>query len=131
MTFREDALAGRHIVISGGCGAIGLGVVKMLMDHGARITVNDILEPAAAEARLKEAPIDPSKATHVRADLTRETEAETLVAAARSRFGPLHTALCHAGMVIARPVLQYSEGEWDQTMATNVKSAFLLGKAAA
>ena len=44
MCFREDAIAERHIVISGGCGAIGLGIVKKLTEHGARVTVNDILD---------------------------------------------------------------------------------------
>jgi NAD(P)-dependent dehydrogenase (short-subunit alcohol dehydrogenase family) len=39
MTFREDALAGQHIVISGGAGAIGVHIVKKLTDHGARMTV--------------------------------------------------------------------------------------------
>ena len=48
MCFREDTLAGHHIVISGGCGAIGLGIVKKLTDHGARVTVNDILDTATA-----------------------------------------------------------------------------------
>lgn len=28
MTFREDALAGQHIIISGGAGAIGVGMAK-------------------------------------------------------------------------------------------------------
>ena len=70
MCFRDDALAGRHIVISGGCGAIGIGVVKKLTDHGATLTVNDLLDPAAAEARLKEAEIPADRTAYVQADLT-------------------------------------------------------------
>ena len=38
MVFRDDALAGLHIVISGGCGAIGLGIVKKIND--TRCTCN-------------------------------------------------------------------------------------------
>ena len=30
MVFCNDALAGLHIVISGGCGAIGVGIVKKI-----------------------------------------------------------------------------------------------------
>ena len=52
MAFRNDALAGRHIVISGGCGAIGLGIVKKLRAHGAHLTVNDILSDQQATERL-------------------------------------------------------------------------------
>jgi NAD(P)-dependent dehydrogenase (short-subunit alcohol dehydrogenase family) len=131
MCFREDALAGRHVVISGGCGAIGVVVVRKLVDHGASVTVNDLLEPTAAEARLREAGVDTERTTYVRADLTQTAEVDRLVAAARARFGPIHLALCHVGMVVAKPLLEYAEEDWDRTMDVNVKTAFLLGKAAA
>jgi NAD(P)-dependent dehydrogenase (short-subunit alcohol dehydrogenase family) len=131
MCFRDDALSGRHIVISGGCGAIGVGVVKKLTDHGANVTVNDILELAEAEARLRASEVRPEHASYVKADLTQAGEVETFVQAARARFGPIHTALCHVGMVIAKPLLEFSVEEWDRTMAVNVRTAFLLGQAAA
>lgn len=70
MCFRDDALEGRHILISGGCGAIGLEVVRKLADHGAMVRVNDLLEPAEAEARLREAEIDLENVGYVQADLT-------------------------------------------------------------
>lgn len=131
MCFRENALSGRHIVISGGCGAIGVGVIKKLTEHGANVTVNDILEPADAETRLRETGINLEKIAYVKADLTQTAEVDALVKAARSKFGPIHTALCHIGMVIVKPLLEFSDGEWDKTMDVNVKTAFLLGKAAA
>ncbi|MCZ6676140.1 MAG: SDR family NAD(P)-dependent oxidoreductase, partial [Candidatus Poribacteria bacterium] len=131
MCFREDALGGRHIVISGGCGAIGVGIVKKLTDHGANVTVNDIVEPTAAEARLQETEIKLEKTNYVRADLTQAAEVNRLMAVARDHFGPIHTALCHIGMVIPKPLLEYGDDEWDETMAVNVRTAFLLGKAAA
>lgn len=131
MPFRDDALTGRHIVISGGCGAIGVEVVKALLAHGATVTVNDLLEPAEARERLCAAISFEERVAYVRGDLTRPAEVETLVQTARARFGPIHVALCHAGMVIARPLLEQTEAEWEQVMATNVKTAFLLGQAAA
>jgi NAD(P)-dependent dehydrogenase (short-subunit alcohol dehydrogenase family) len=51
--------------------------------------------------------------------------------AARSRFGPIHTALCHIGMVIVKPLLEFTSEEWEETMAVNVRTAFLLAQAAA
>ena len=131
MCFREDALAERHIVISGGCGAIGVGVVRKLTEHGAKVTINDILESEVAEARLRESEIDLEKTTYVKADLTQASEVDGLVRTARSTFGPIHTALCHVGMVIPKPLLEYAEDEWAETMEVNVKTAFLLGKASA
>ena len=131
MCFRSDALSGQHVLISGGCGAIGIGIVKKLTDHGATVSVNDILDPDDGDARLRKAEIDPGKTAYYKADLTRADAADSFVQEARSRFGPVHTALCHAGMVIAKPVLDYEPEEWDETMAVNVKTAFLLSKTAA
>lgn len=129
MSFRDDALAGQHIVISGGAGAIGLGVVKKLVDHGARVTVNDIVDMAEAQKRL--AGINAEKIQYYRGDLTQLSEVQSLIKAARAKFGAIHTALCHAGMVMSGPLLEITPNQWDQTMAVNVKTAFLLGQAAA
>jgi NAD(P)-dependent dehydrogenase (short-subunit alcohol dehydrogenase family) len=131
MVFRDDALAGQHIVISGGCGAIGIGVVKALTAHGAVVSVNDIVAPGEAQQRLRDAGIAADKITYLRADLTQSSEVQAFMAAARAQFGVIHTALCHTGMVVATPLLDYNEADWDRTMALNVKSAFLLGQAAA
>lgn len=76
MVFRNDALAGLHIVISGGCGAIGVGIVKKLTEHGANVTVNDILSFQLATERLSENGIDMEKINYVKADLTRADETE-------------------------------------------------------
>lgn len=130
MAFRNDALAGRHIVISGGCGAIGLGIINKLMAHGANVTVNDILSNQLATERLSQHEIDIEKINYVKADLTAADETDTLVNAARERFGPIHVALCHIGMVIPKPLLDYTAEEWDETMAVNARTAFLLGRAA-
>jgi len=124
MAFRNDALAGRHIVISGGCGAIGIGIVKKLMAHGANLTVNDILSDQQATDRLRQNDIDISKINYVKADLTDTDETDVLVNTARERFGPIHVALCHIGMVIPKPLLEYKAEEWDETMAVNVRTAF-------
>lgn len=129
MAFRDDALAGQHIVISGGCGAVGVGVVKKLVEHGAVVSVNDILPPDEAHARL--GGIQPDRITYIRADLTQPEAVMQFIEAAHGKFGPVHTALCHTGMVMTAPLLETSAHDWDQTMAVNVRTAFLLGKTAA
>ncbi len=131
MTFRGDALAGQHIVISGGCGAIGVGVVKALTDHGAVMTVNDIVAVAEGEQRLRDAGVSSERCRYVQGDLTQADDVVHLLEAARTRFGPVHTALCHLGMVLSKPILDVEPEEWDQVMAVNVRSAFMLAKAAA
>lgn len=131
MVFREDALAGQHIIISGGVGAIGLGVVKKLTDHSAYMTVNDIVSAAEGEARLRDYGVNLNNILYVPGDLTQPDEVTKFVTSARDKFGVVHTALCHVGMVLSGSILEINPDDWDQVMAINVKSAFLLGQASA
>ncbi len=131
MTFREDALADKHIVISGGAGALGCVIVSKLTAHGAQMTVNDVVEEDEALARLEAAGAVPGRVHYCRADVTQEAGVNQLVAQAHAQFGPLHVALCHTGRVAAGPLLDYPLEEWRLTQEVNVSSAFLLGKAAA
>ena len=78
MCFRNDVLSEQHIVISGGCGAIGLGVIKKLTDHGAKVTINDIIGPTLAEKRLRDIGIDLKNVAYINADLTQEKGVEPL-----------------------------------------------------
>jgi NAD(P)-dependent dehydrogenase (short-subunit alcohol dehydrogenase family) len=130
MPFREDALAGQHIVISGGVGAIGQGIVKKLTDHSAIMTVNDVLPPDEARRRLHDYGVKMDSIHYVQGDLTQAANVQHFVQEARAKFGPIHTALCHVGIVIPAPLLDFKEDDWDQTMAVNVKAAFLLAQAA-
>ncbi|MAS37936.1 MAG: SDR family oxidoreductase [Anaerolineaceae bacterium] len=131
MTFRDDALAGQHIVISGGAGAIGVGIVRKLVEHGAQVTVNDIVAPDEARQRLQTAGVKLESTHYVQADLTLEADVRRLIAAAREKFGPVHNALCHVGTVFPGPLLDITLAEWEKTQSVNVTTAFLLGQAAA
>src|SRR5262245_33370210 len=115
MTFREDALGGQHIVISGGCGAIGLGVVKKLTDHGAWMSVNDIIEATEATERLTGAGVGPDNITYIKGDLSRTEDVGNFIKAARAKFGPIHTALCHTGVVLPANILDFTEADFDKT----------------
>ncbi|MFC1959324.1 SDR family NAD(P)-dependent oxidoreductase [Chloroflexota bacterium] len=129
--FKVDVLAGQHIVISGGVGAIGLGLVKGLVAHGASVTVNDIIPVGEAEKRLSEAGVDPAVVPYIQADMTQKEEASAFVAAARRQQGPIHTAICNAAVAITAQLLDFAADDWDKTMDVNVKAAFLLAQAAA
>lgn len=128
MTFTENALNGQHIIISGGVGALGIGIVKKLTDHGAVMTVNDIIEDADAQQRLNDAGIDTAKVHYIKADLTQKSEVVRLVSGAIDKFGNIHTALCHVGMVTTVKLIEVDVDEWDTVMAVNLRSALLLAQ---
>jgi NAD(P)-dependent dehydrogenase (short-subunit alcohol dehydrogenase family) len=53
-----------------------------------------------------------------------------IVERAKAEFGALHILFNNAGIIRRASVLETSESDWDRVMAVNVKSIFLLSKAA-
>lgn len=128
--FSPDLLAGNHILISGGCGAIGRKLVIKFVAHGARVTVNDIVGAETAAGIFAADGLSPERVRYLPSACASNEEARQLVTAAESEFGHLHTVLCHAGVVVPKPLLETSAVDWDTTVNINLRAAFLLAKAA-
>ncbi len=128
MIFSKEALTGEHILISGGCGALGLAIVKKLVECGARITVNDVLSAEIAHERLAESDIPAEVVTYFQADTTSPAQVKSLLDHAEQVFGFVTTGLCHVGMVVSGSILNFDADTFDEVMAVNVRSAFLLAK---
>jgi NAD(P)-dependent dehydrogenase (short-subunit alcohol dehydrogenase family) len=121
-------LHGQVILITGGCGDLGLPIVSAFLAHGASVIVNDILSPEDAASRL---PDDPALA-YVPGAVTDVSLAASLVQSATEQFGATPTTVCcHAGLVGAHPIDAFPLDEFDSIIATNLRGSFLLAQAAA
>jgi NAD(P)-dependent dehydrogenase (short-subunit alcohol dehydrogenase family) len=130
-TFADDCLAGKSVLITGALGAIGQVVVSASIAHGAIVSANDIVPDEEANS-LADAHCWPAdRYFYVRADITKSDEVERLLSAVVKRTGRLDIALCHAGMVLGCPILDYSENDWDRIIDLNLKGSFLTAQAAA
>lgn len=110
-------LSGQTILITGGAGAIGYVVTERLIKHGARVIVNDIVAD----------PTLPDGAGYVRGSSSTDDEAQQVL-----EHAPEFDAVClHAGVVAAHPVDRYPTEAFDHVMEVNLRSAFLLARAAA
>ena len=63
------------------------------------------------------------------ADVGQAEAVEALVKAVASELGPVDTLINNAGIAIIRPLTELSVEEWDATMATNLRSLFLVTRA--
>ncbi len=96
---------------------------------GANVAVADRDKDAAEEtARLIEA--EGGAATVLIGDVTEEDACDALVTDAIAALGGFDGLVCNVGIAAGRRLAGTSAEEWDQTFAVNVRSHFLLCRAA-
>lgn len=130
-TFADDCLAGKSVVITGALGAIGQVVVTALASHGATVVANDIVSEEEASSISRGHSWPAARYRYVKADVTKSDEVDRLLSVLAKQTGRLDVALCHAGMVQACPILDYSEKDWGRIIDVNLKGSFLVAQGAA
>ena len=117
----EQALAGRTAIVTGAARGIGLATAQLLVEQGMSVVAFD----------LPDAPFDNVAAlgTSVavqRGDVTCDTDWLAAIAAAAQFGHGLSLVFNNAGIPgPIKPLLDYSEGEFDRVIGVNVKGVFL------
>lgn len=127
-TAGRRALVGKVALVTGGASGIGRATALLFGHEGAAVVVHDIRDEGRATAEAIVA--GGGRACFVRGDVTRATDCEAAVQKALTEFGGLHVLVNNAGIIRRASVVDTTEEEWDRVMAVNVKSVFLLSKAA-
>lgn len=108
----------RHVVVTGGTGALGAGVVARLLEAGARCHVpvydRDELDGFAAAGHDRLTLVED-------VDLTREREVESFYAALPSLWASIH---CAGGFGMT-PIAETGLEDYDRQMTRNATTAFL------
>jgi NAD(P)-dependent dehydrogenase (short-subunit alcohol dehydrogenase family) len=118
-------LTGKHALLTGAAGGIGLAVATAYLREGAKCTVADIgKSPTPELAALMAA--DPDRLAYVPTDVTRMTEIDALISAAVARFGTITTLYNNAAIFDMAPLLESNEAMYDKLFAVNVKGAFFV-----
>lgn len=122
------SLKGKVALITGGGRDIGRSISERLAADGAHVVINYHNDQASAEATLMAIGMAGGSATLHRADVTRPAEIAALIEAAGDRIDILVN--CAGGMVARKTLAEMDEAFFDQVMSLNLKSAFLVTKAA-
>ena len=125
-------LKGKVVVVTGGARDIGRQISLMLTTLGARVGINYFDNPEDAEITLKMVKEAGGEAIIVQGDMTRQEDAERLMAETVKAFGNRIDGLVNvAGGLVARKTIEEMDVEfWDFLMDVNAKTAFLATKAA-
>lgn len=123
-----DRLSGRHALLTGAGGGIGVAVAAAYLAEGARCTIVDRAEtaPAAAQALLA---AHPQQTAYVAADVTLSADIQRMLQTAEQRFGPVRVLFNNAAVFDMAPLLESDEAMYDKLFAVNVKGLFFVMQA--
>jgi 3-oxoacyl-[acyl-carrier protein] reductase len=122
------SLEGKAAAITGAGSGMGRATAELFADRGARVTVVDVDEDAAAEtvARIEDGG---GEAVAVTADVSDADAVERFVDETVEAFGSLDVLHNNAGIPQqSTPVADVTEETWDAVLDVNLKSAFLGAK---
>jgi NAD(P)-dependent dehydrogenase (short-subunit alcohol dehydrogenase family) len=122
--------AGKVALVTGGASGLGLAAARGFAAEGARVVLVD-WDGEALKAATSRFASGASVSTH-RGDVSREDTATEAVELARREFGRLDVLFNNAGIdpLRARSVLETEVSDWDRIVDVNVRSAFLMSRAA-
>jgi D-sorbitol dehydrogenase (acceptor) len=116
-------LAGKHALLTGAGGGIGLAVARAYLAQGARCTVVD-LAPVPSSVYAEAIAGFEDQAQYLSADITQLAQIDALIASAESRFGAIHVLYNNAAVFDMAPLLDSNEASYDKLFAVNVKGLF-------
>jgi 3-oxoacyl-[acyl-carrier protein] reductase len=113
-------------LVTGASRGIGRAIAIALAAAGAAVAVNYRNRKDAAEETCAEIQRRGARALAVRADVSHAAAVARMVAAIEPELGPVDILVNNAGIVSTTPLAEITEADWDQMLAVNLKSAFLV-----
>ena len=118
----DHHLHNKNILITGASRGIGLATAQLFAKKGARVIMvarnQENLDKAAHETK--------GETFTYSADMAKVEDIKKLAAFVSEKFGHLDVLVNNAGTNIRKPVKDVSDGEFEQIMNTNLRSAYEL-----
>lgn len=126
------SMKGKVAIVTGGARDIGRQVSLKLAQAGAKVCINYYNNKEQADETLQLIKNAGGEAILVHGDMTKSAEVTQLVASCVSSYGDkIHTVVNVTGGILGRkPLAELDEEFWDAVMDVNLKSAYLVTRAA-
>jgi NAD(P)-dependent dehydrogenase (short-subunit alcohol dehydrogenase family) len=120
-------LANQVALVTGASSGIGRHLAELLAIAGAKVALAARRVDRLAEA-AREIEAAGGQCLPIACDVTRSDSVAAAVALVEDTLGALTILVNNAGVVVAKPVLQHTEEEWDYVVDTNLKGAWLMAR---
>jgi NAD(P)-dependent dehydrogenase (short-subunit alcohol dehydrogenase family) len=124
-------LAGKTVLVTGGGTGIGRAVCLKAAREAATVVLGYHSSESAALSVQDEIRASGGMALALKADIRSPVEARSLVARTIEAMGALHVLVNNAAVVRRASFLDYSESDWDETIAVNLRGPFICAQEAA
>jgi 3-oxoacyl-[acyl-carrier protein] reductase len=129
MELTSASLQGKVALVTGGSRGIGKATALALANVGARVAVNYKTRVSDAEAVCAEIKCEGGQAVVVQADVSVSADVHRMVQQVEEQLGPIAVLVNNAGIARLQPFDQITEQVWDEVLAVNLKSVFLVTQA--
>jgi 3-oxoacyl-[acyl-carrier protein] reductase len=124
-----EQLTGKVALVTGGGRGIGRAVSLALAGAGCDIAVNYRERQADAGSAVREIEKLGRRGVAIQADVSRAGDVTQLVHAAESQLGPIEILVNNAGKILIQSIEQMTEESWNDMIASNLTSCFLVTQA--
>jgi glucose 1-dehydrogenase len=127
----ERPLAGQRALVTGANSGIGAACARALAAAGAKVVVNWVRGPEAAEAVVAAIVVEGGTAMAIRADVSVETEVQAMFAEMIAEWGSIDILVNNAGLQRDSPLAEMSLADWNFVIGVNLTGQFLCAREAA
>jgi gluconate 5-dehydrogenase len=122
-------ITGHVALVTGSSRGIGRALAAGLVEAGVRVVLNGRDAEALERARAELSGRPDATVFAVPFDVTDSASVAAGVARAEAVAGPIDILVNNAGMQRRAPFTEFADEDWNALLATNVTSAFLVGRA--
>ena len=122
-------MTGKVAIVTGSSRGIGKAIALSFARAGADVVVNFLSREAEAH-QVEEAVLALGrKCACIQADVSRQEDVLRLTEEVERRLGPADILVNNAGIIRPQPISEVTERDWDDLIAANLKSCFLMTQA--
>lgn len=120
-------LENRVALITGGTSGIGTATAKLFAKEGAKVAITGRSAERGAEV-VADIEASGGEALFIQSDVRFAVQCKDAVDKTLERFGKIDILFNNAGVFHPKTVVECSEEEWDETIDSSLKGAFLMSK---